>query len=341
MLRLHFEDFEPGSVTTYGRHVVSRDEMIAFAREYDAQPMHVDEAAAKESFVGGLIASGWHTCGMLMRMNCEGFLLEATSMGAPGIDEVKWLKPVRPGDVLSVRRTVVDARASRSKPDRGLVRFLFEVLNQSGEPVMSQANLIMLGRRDKTEPVMDHVASPGAAKPKPDSAPTPPTESGREWPPAPFLDDLHPGDKVHLGAYDFTAENIVRFASFYDPQPFHLSEEAGRKSHFGGLVASGWQTAAIWMKLMVAHWTADTRRALAAGSRPARLGPSPGFSNMEWLKPVRPGDTLTYRCILTDWRPSASRPGWGLARHHNIADNQKGERVFEFDGVVLWEMRPD
>jgi acyl dehydratase len=144
---LHFEDFAPGEVATYGRYPLTREEIIAFAAEYDPQPFHMDEAAGASSLLGGLAASGWHGCAILMRLNCDGFLLGATSMGAPGIDEVKWLRPLRPGMVLTVRRTVIEARASKSRPGMGLVKFLFELMTEAGEVVLTQEGSIMFARR--------------------------------------------------------------------------------------------------------------------------------------------------------------------------------------------------
>lgn len=148
MPNIFWEDFALGSIAVFGPRKITREEIIDFAAQFDPQPMHLDEEAARQTMLGGLAASGWHTCCILMRMIAEGFLLDASSMGSPGIEEVRWLKPVRPGDELRVRRTVLDTRASRSRPEMGLVRFLFEVLNQNDECVMSQICLIMFGRRD-------------------------------------------------------------------------------------------------------------------------------------------------------------------------------------------------
>jgi acyl dehydratase len=146
--RLHFEDFAPGRVFEAGPRPMPRDEMVEFAAQYDPQPMHLDEAAARASMLGGLSASGWFVCCVLMRMCTEAFVLDSSSMGAPGVDEVKWLAPVRPGDRLSLRATVLDTRASRSRPDMGLVRFSFELFNQNGERVIAVATSMMMGRRE-------------------------------------------------------------------------------------------------------------------------------------------------------------------------------------------------
>ena len=133
----YFEDYRPGLVVTGGPVSVSEAEILDFARSYDPQPMHTDRAAAEAGQFGGLIASGWHTAALTMRLVATEFLSPASGLASPGIDELRWLKPVRPGDVLCLRATVLEARPSRSKPDQGVVRSLVEVLNQSGEVVMS------------------------------------------------------------------------------------------------------------------------------------------------------------------------------------------------------------
>jgi acyl dehydratase len=143
----YFEDFEAGQEYPVGPYAVTRAEIIAFAAEFDPQPFHLDEAAAADSLLGGLSASGWHTCAIFMRMMCDGWLSGSASMGAPGVDTLKWLRPVRPGDVLSGRSVVVETRASKSRPDRGFVQFRHEVANHRGEPVLTLEHSHMLSRR--------------------------------------------------------------------------------------------------------------------------------------------------------------------------------------------------
>lgn len=147
MSKLYWEDFTPGQVNEYGPRRVTRDEIVEFAREFDPQPFHLDEEAAKQTMFGGLAASGWHTCCLFMRMIADGFVNNSASMGAPGVDEVRWLVPVRPGDDLTLRATVLETRVSNSKPDRGFVRFRFEMLNASGVVVMILESSLMQGRR--------------------------------------------------------------------------------------------------------------------------------------------------------------------------------------------------
>lgn len=132
-----FEDYAVGAVAELGPVAVDAEEVVAFARRYDPQPMHTDATAAAAGPFGGLIASGWHTAALMMRLIVEQYLSPASSLASPGLDELRWPRPVRPGDTLSVRVTVIEATRSRSKPDRGVVRSMVEVRNQHGETVMS------------------------------------------------------------------------------------------------------------------------------------------------------------------------------------------------------------
>jgi acyl dehydratase len=143
----YWDDIKEGEVVELGSQTMEKDRMIAFAREFDPQSFHTDEKAAEASIWGGLIASGWLTGSVLMRLFYDGFLMDTASMGSPGIDELRWLKPVRPGDTLSARLTVLETSASRSKPDRGIVRSLMEVLNQHGEVVMTTKGVNFFRRR--------------------------------------------------------------------------------------------------------------------------------------------------------------------------------------------------
>ena len=145
--RLYWEDFPAGSVREFGNQTVNREAIIAFAREFDPQPFHVDEDAGRNSLFGSLCASGWHTCCMAMRMMCDEYLLESASLGSPGLENLKWLKPVYPGDTLRVRLQVVEARPMASKPHVGLVRSRWEVLNQRTEAVLTMEGWGMFARR--------------------------------------------------------------------------------------------------------------------------------------------------------------------------------------------------
>jgi len=146
--KLFWEDFHPGQIFEHGPRRITREEIIEFASEFDPQPMHIDEVGARSTMVGALCASGWQSCCMLMRMSADAFILNSSSMGAPGVDEVKWLAPVRPDDEISLRAEVVETRASKSRPDMGFVRLNFELRNGGGKPVMAMTTSLMMGRRN-------------------------------------------------------------------------------------------------------------------------------------------------------------------------------------------------
>lgn len=143
----YFEDFELGKSIDVGSRTVSEEEIIDFAKQFDPQPFHIDHDAAAKSMYGGIIASGWHTCSMIMRLMVDGFLRDAASMGSPGVDEIRWIKPVRGGDTLTVTTTPVEIRPSGSKPDRGVVVTLWQAKNQHGELVATVRGMGMFGRR--------------------------------------------------------------------------------------------------------------------------------------------------------------------------------------------------
>jgi acyl dehydratase len=145
--QLYFEDFVPGSVRELGPAVVDEAEIIEFARRYDPQPIHTDPEWARTGPFGGLIASGWHTAAIAMRLLVDQYLPTASSLASPGIDELRWLRPVRPGDELRVRVTVIETRPSRSRPDRGLLRSRIEVLEADGSAVMTMIGMNIIRRR--------------------------------------------------------------------------------------------------------------------------------------------------------------------------------------------------
>jgi acyl dehydratase len=145
----------------YGPIAVSEAEVLEFARRYDPQPFHADPAAARGGPFGGLIASGWHTAAMMMRVLVENYFSAESSLGSPGIDELRWTRPVRPGDRLRVRVTILEAKRSRSKPDRGLVRARVEVLNQDGEVAMSLLPMNLILARDRSTSPLPLVGGDG------------------------------------------------------------------------------------------------------------------------------------------------------------------------------------
>lgn len=338
MPQFYYEDFIPGSVAEFhDDRAITKEEIVRFAEVYDPQPFHLDEEAARKSMLGGLCASGWHSCCIVMRLNYDHWLDRTASMGAPGIDEMRWEKPLRPGDRLTLRRTILHKRISRSRPDMGLVAMSVDALNQNGEIILRQKHTQLI-----------EVRHPGAA-PAEENAGAPRTEhpslalprldaTGAARPFAGWFEDLQVGAYVELGRETFTKENIVAFAREYDPQRFHLDEEEARNSHFGRLAASGWQTASLWMRNVVLMRDRVQRELRAKGIETPQGGPSPGFIHLRWPKPVFVGDTVAYAMQTIEKRPT-SKPGWGLVFSHNTGRNQHGELVYEFRGSGFIRMR--
>ncbi len=149
---LFFEDFAVGQTLEAPGPTVTKEAIVAFATQFDPQPFHLDEAAAAKSLFGGLVASGWHTAAMCMRMMVDGYVGRAASMGSPGVDELRWLKPVRPGDTLRMKATVVELRPSKSKPHLGSICHRWEVMNQKDEIVMSMKGWALFARRTPAAP---------------------------------------------------------------------------------------------------------------------------------------------------------------------------------------------
>jgi acyl dehydratase len=143
-----------------------------------------------------------------------------------------------------------------------------------------------------------------------------------------FFEDIEIGQRRQLGSFTFTADGIKKFAAQFDPQRFHLSEEEGRKSLFGGLAASGWHVGSVCMKLLVADGQRQAAEAASRGEEVAVWGPSPGFRELRWIKPVLAGDTVSFASEVAAKRPSGKRPEWGIVQARNTGTNQRGELAF-------------
>ncbi len=154
-----------------------------------------------------------------------------------------------------------------------------------------------------------------------------------------YFEDLRVGDRVDFGSHTFTAEEIKAYARAYDPQPFHVDEDAARRSHFGALTASGWHTAAMWMRYFMAHEHERAAAARARGEPIAEEGPSPGLRDLRWPKPVRAGDTVFFANRIVDLRHMPDRPGWGLMVADGTGVNQRGEVVLSFRGAKFVRKR--
>src|SRR3569623_2702064 len=148
MAKPHREDSNIGDLAVFGPRRVTREESVAFAAEFDPQPAHFDEAAAVATLHGGLAGSGWQSCALMMRMMADGFLLESAAMGAPGVEEVRWLEPLRPGTQVRLRMTVLDTRSSKRRPEMGLTRIRYDLIADADVVITTLTSTMMLGRRD-------------------------------------------------------------------------------------------------------------------------------------------------------------------------------------------------
>jgi acyl dehydratase len=337
--KLHHEDLVVGKPYAFGHKVVTAEEIVAFGRQFDPQPMHTDPEAAKASPVGGLCASGWHTCAMMMRMLVDGILGETASLGSPGMDEVRWRRPIRPGDVLSARYTLQDKRVLASRPDVGIAKVLVEAVDAGGEvPATWLTNQLTRVRHPAA------AAAGRAAGSAPKAEKKPPVASLWDGPAGVGEGDAYFEDRViggtgDLGSHTFAREEIIDFARQFDPQPFHLDEEAAKASLFGGLCASGWHTAAQLIRGIIDARREANAEASAKGVRLATYGPSPGFRDMRWHKPVYVGDTVSYRSRLTGKIDLKSRPSRGLLQTSVQGRNQKGEIVMSLTSQMLADRR--
>jgi acyl dehydratase len=149
-MTLSFEDFPVGRLGTYGPRHVTREEILAFAAEFDPQPMHLDEEAARHTMLQGLSGSGWHLCSLMMRMMFDGFIGRTASLGSPGVNELRWLAPLRPGDDLTLEVDVAEARVSKSRPGTGIVTFKGVVRNARGQALCEMISPIIISRRETT-----------------------------------------------------------------------------------------------------------------------------------------------------------------------------------------------
>jgi acyl dehydratase len=267
-------------------------------------------------------------------MICDGPLNRTASLGSPGVDEVRWTKPVRPGDVLTCRHQYTEKRDLASRPDVGISKVFLELLDEKGD-VLCWWKTNQLTRK----------RHPGPA-PQPSNQPKRPRQMlASLWDlplsPAPsegFFEDRQIGEVIAFGRHTFGRDEIIGFARQFDPQPFHLDEEAAEASLFGGLCASGWHTSAIFIREII------TRRqhqipVSNAGERKPVYGPSPGFRNLRWPKPVYVGDTIEFRAQLTEKIDLKSRPNRGILANEVQGRNQHGDIVFAVTSQVLVDRR--
>lgn len=300
---LFFEDFPVERSFEFGRAIISAAQIRAYGKAFDARAQHGGPGALRSGTT--LTASPWQLCAILMRLNYDGWMFQTAARGAPGVDEVRWLRPVHSGDVVTGRATIINARISQSKPHLGLIQYHYEVLGEDRKPVLSQTNYVMVARRHPgVEPAQR--AQRSSILPN-DRANQPPAQ------------------RIDLGSIDFTAESILAFARVYDPQPFHVDESAARNGPFGALAASGWHTAASWMGAYV-------KTCQCENAALPRLERFLSLKNLRWLQPVYAGDRITF-----DFMPievGRSEIGETIVTSRNSGINQNALKVFEFTATT-------
>jgi acyl dehydratase len=333
---LHHEDLEIGRPYLSSTTTVTGEEIIAFGRAWDPQPMHIDAEAAKATLVGGLCASGYHVCVIMMRLVCDAVLNRVASLGSPGVDEVKWLKPLKPGDVVRCSYLIQEKRVLRSRPDVGASKVLVELIDADGAVVANWVTNQFTRMRTPAQ---------AGAQPAPRQA-----KAGLNlWQDAPagplaskpdvFFEDREIGEIFDLGQHAFSKDDIIAFARAWDPQPFHVDETAAKASLFGALAASGWHTAALYIRSLVRARQAASTAAREQGVALATYGPSPGIKTLSWPRPVLAGDRIEFRARLADKIDLKSRRDRGLLILNSQGRNQKGEIVFGITSQILCERR--
>lgn len=325
MPRYAFEDFSVGQVLDLGFVTADKDEMIAFARRFDPQPFHLSEENAKATFPGRLVAPGWYSCSLMTKLLAERYLVQSTLCGGAGMQELRWHKPVLPGDRLHVQVCIVSQREARSKPGFGLIDIEAKLVNQHDDIVLSNITTIMMALRGVSikpnhyERPLKRVCAPAQTEIQSFS----------------FIEDVAIGEKYVLGTHTFTPEDIRSFAQIYDPQPFHLDAEAAERSYLGGLCASGIQTAAQWTTFSALYNAQTIELARKEKKIPPCFGVSPGFKELRWFMPVFAGDEITYRSEVVGKHGVPSLHGWGLLMLKASGENQYGQKVLEYRPSVL------
>jgi acyl dehydratase len=304
---LYFEDFPVGKIFEFGHYEISAAQIESYAAAFDRR-------AARDG-----VASPLQLCSVLMRMNFDGWMSGTAARGAPGVDEVRWHEPVRAGDVLRCRVSVLKARISQSKPELGFVQFRHDLINDRGKLAMTQTNYVMFARRDD--------ADRESGRPAQKKAPAPAAAALAASSIVPTIWTEHVLRKrIEIGTTEFSSKGIVTFARVYDPQSFHVDEVAAKSGPFGALAASGWHTASAWMN---AYIQASQRSGAIAGCLAS-------IADLRWLRPTYAGDTIAW-----DFTPVGITNGavGTVVTSHNGGTNQHGVRVFDFSATMVMPPR--
>lgn len=302
----YFEDFAVGMEADYGGMEITKEAIFAFARAFDPQPMHLDEEAAKKTLLKGLGSSGLHSNAAVIKMTAEEFLHDTAVIDLYAVKEFRWRVPVRPADRLYIHAKVLRCYVDPGQPAIGFLELALTVSRNHVETAIEMHATYALARRGQ--------------------APTRPV--------SPF-DPSQCDGMEEIWRFTFTEDEMCAFAREFDPLPHHLDAAAGAASVYGGLVASPWYLCAQNVHATILHRKQEVARGVGR-----RTGPSPGWREVHWPAPARPGDTIVYRRRLESLRRRESRPDWGVQTVRMIADNQRGEVVFAALVNVMVEMPP-
>lgn len=321
---------QDGEVLEFGRIRMSQDEIVAFAKVYDPQPVHIDDDAARKTLLGGLVASGWHTCTVIMELLQTAMASRVPEMAVAGAEEIVWMKPVRPGDTLQgfVTWTTSPPCTCGTVARKAKV----EVHNQAGAVVMRWS-------LDCTFPVgpSNHDAASQSCTLRRGRAARvtrhPRSNAIR------YFDEVMPGDEIELGDYTFADEDVAAFQSRYCPRSD--TEQSGnldaRPPGTSRQVVPPWQITAAWMQCMVRYYERESARLADLGRTAPLLGPAAGVRHLRWHAPIMSGETITFRGWAERKLEIASQPKWGLLVVGAEGVNMAGDTVVSFYPQMLLE----
>jgi acyl dehydratase len=320
---LPHEDLTVGRVQLFAVTTASEEEILAFRREYDPLPPPAEDKVC---------ASPLHVCAMMMRAFCDGFLNRIASLGAPGVDEVTWSLPVRPGDVLSLRHRILEKRDLASRPDVGLSKMVVELVNGRDEVAAGWITNQLVRRR---HPAAARATSHRIARAPLVSLwddPAPAAASS-------FDKDARLGAKTAFGRHAFAEAEIIAFARRFDPQPFHTDPASAKGSLFAGLCASGWHTAAVASRAAATARLFCNAAARERGLELPVLAPAAAWRDLRWPRPVYVGDVVEFRARLSEKTAHPVRRDVGRVGTEVQGRNQRGEIVLAFVAHSLWPRR--
>lgn len=330
MRQRYWEDIEAGEIIPLGTAGMSRDAIVAFASEFDPQQVHLDEEAAKNTLLRAQAASGWHTC-VVVNQLFEAAVAEChLTLMVAGAEDIRWRKPVRPGDSLSGRVVILEKAECACSRDAGTCRAVVEVTNQCLDVVASWHTDCIVSRRGKTP--RDESALCPLRRVRPPRVPSLHAERGIK-----FFDDVVIGDAIDLGGYTFDDDRVAGFWQRYQPAQFHPTDPCGDA---GRELANDWHVVSAWMQCIVHYYRRQANSLRQVGSLVPQLGPAAGVKHLRWPVPVKVGETIFYRTWAERKIEIAARDDWGLLIAGAEGVNVSGQIVVSFYPQMLLQRSP-